>query len=755
MWRILLIALALFYSLTSQAITLNDPTQVFDLVNEPLFYKEPAGASFSQMLSMIESGDIAKLQAVDNLGYVAGAYWLFYPINNQSNVSQWTLHFGDTLVEKLDLFILGNQYQHRAAYYPSLSTANRTIPTGVALNFTVQSATQVTLVLRMEADLFDQTATIKLMTRQQFEQWAPRQLVLYLLLLGGILAFSLYSLLLYIISQDVSYGWYSAMSLLISLYILSLYGYLYPLFDFQHINRFFDYSILAAFSILLLVFVYRLLDLNRLPVWLGRLLISLGVISVLSYPLSFFVGIETFSRVVSLLVTLSMWVSMLAAAVAIRNHQTIGWFLVFSWAPLFVVWTVSSWLTVFSRVAAIGFNIELFTYVAVFIQFLILLLAVVNKINLLQQQALLAESLSHEKSRFIAAASHDLRQPLHSMGLFIGLLEEHVRVEGEKLLGHIKTSLSAANNLFNEALDLSRLEAGMIKPEITSVELDRLFDQLCHEFNHQAENKGIYLRYRPTRLWVLADSMMLERILRNLINNAICHTQQGGVLMTSRLRQGRVSLECWDTGKGIACDQLSHIFTEFKQIKTIGLVDNIHTGVGLGLSIVKQFADLLDVELRVDSRPGRGTVFRLLLPRGKPVSAKIIEDTQSAQSLLRPVFGCQVWLLDNDAVVLEAMQATLTGWGCQVLSAQSWLQLQQLINGRSAANLLVVDLDLEADEDGFDVIQELRKSFPDISVVVITGNTNSEVINSARKNRIPLLFKPLNTLKLRYLLQQL
>lgn len=742
------------FSVDIAALTLNDTEKTFDVVEQPLFYKEPIGVALKDIVKLIESKKIDQLETVNSVSYESGAFWLIREVTNNSDISEWTLHFGDAVVEKIDLFVIGKSQQHLRSHYDSMDAFNRLLPTGVALNFKLPTGDKSILALRMEADLYDQTAVINLKKTSEFQIWSITQIILYLVILGGVAGLSLYSILLFILSRDSSYAWYAMLSSVMFFIILGFYGYLYPLFNFEHINRYFDYLLFSAGAFLLLIFVYKLLELRSLSVVLSKIYWVYAVMIFIAMLVSALISITLYAQVVGFLISIEMLLIIFTAVLAIKKGTIEGWFLLFAWLPITLVWIASFILSSFSHVGAIGFNIELASYVAMFAQLLLFLLAIVNKINVLQKQKILAENMNHEKSRFIAAASHDLRQPLHSIGLFVSLLDKHVQAEGRQFFAHIKTSLSAANRMFSDVLDLSRFEAGVIKPEIIEVELNTIFQQLINEFSSQAQSKDIQLRYRHSSLWVLTDRALLERILRNLLNNAIRHTQNGGILLAARLRNGRVWVECWDTGVGIPENSVGEIFSEYHQLNSnIDVVDN--KNIGLGLSIVQRLCALLEINVWVESKVDKGSVFRLSLPHliqpSKP--EKIIK--YKSRDVFSPSYNYRIWVLDNDESILEAMSETLSEWGCDVIAANSLDKLIEQTQHKNEPDLLMVDLDLGTHINGFDVINEFRQKFPGISVVMITGNTDSEVIERAKQYSITLLYKPLSTLKLRQLLQHI
>ena len=238
----------------------------------------------------------------------------------------------------------------------------------------------------------------------------------------------------------------------------------------------------------------------------------------------------------------------------------------------------------------------------------------------LTQQKHAAEQSSAAKSRFLAAASHDLRQPVQALAFFVGALKGHkLPARSAAIVGHIDASLASMHGLFSSILDMSRLDAGLVKAKLDPVPLEPLLARLVRELEAEAQAKGLTLAYAPTGLSIVSDPSLLERILRNLIGNAVRYTPSGGVLVGAR-RDGesRVRLEVWDTGPGIAESEREAIFEEFYQLANANR--DRAEGLGLGLAIVRRLAGVLGHSVSVASRPGAGTVFRLVAPRAGPAA---------------------------------------------------------------------------------------------------------------------------------------
>ncbi len=274
-----------------------------------------------------------------------------------------------------------------------------------------------------------------------------------------------------------------------------------------------------------------------------------------------------------------------------------------------------------------------------------------------------AQRSDQEKSRFLAIASHDLRQPMHALGLFAATLEKRLQGSGEEPLVHnLVRSIDGLDRSFNVMLDISRLEAGTVEPNLQQFSLRDLFRRLHMHFAGQAEQRGLGLRFSPGGKSLTSDPQLLERILGNLIQNAIKYTEQGGIVVVARTTRDYLNVEVWDTGAGIAVGELPRIFDEFYQVGRGARARE--RGFGMGLAIVKRLALLLGHRLEVASRPGRGTMFRIGIALG---GLPDIQDvTAAADTLPMPQSASQprtVLIVEDEAAIREGLGLLLEEWG--------------------------------------------------------------------------------------------
>jgi signal transduction histidine kinase/CheY-like chemotaxis protein len=363
----------------------------------------------------------------------------------------------------------------------------------------------------------------------------------------------------------------------------------------------------------------------------------------------------------------------------------------------------------------------------------------------LRHQVVLVEQANREKSRFLGAASHDLRQPMHALGLFAAALEKSLaRTPLRPTVANMMHAVDALDQSFNAMLDISKLDAGVVQPALQSFPIRDLFRRLHMQCAGQAEALGLGLRFKPGGKIVTSDPQLLERVLGNLIQNAIRYTRHGGVVVVARSRASRTCLEVWDTGIGIAEDELPKVFDEFYQVGNPGR--DRTRGLGMGLAIVKRLVLLMGHELEVKSVPGRGTVFRLLLV---PTEMADMENVVlGADTLPSPVDANQtVLMIDDEESIRVGTRELLQSWGYQVLLADSIAQARSaVLQHAGVIDVVVSDLRLANQEDGIDAIEQVRSVYgAPLPALLITGDTSADEVRRAHESGHSVLFKPVRT----------
>ncbi len=369
-----------------------------------------------------------------------------------------------------------------------------------------------------------------------------------------------------------------------------------------------------------------------------------------------------------------------------------------------------------------------------------------------------AEIANRAKTQFFAAASHDLRQPLHAMGLFAQALRERTRdSDVAPLVNSINESVNALEGLFSELLDITRIDSGAIEVNPRDFLVGDMLHRLRLHFEASAFEKGLALRLRGANRVAYADPLLVERIVRNLLANAIRYTEDGTVLVGCRSRGDKLYLQVWDTGCGIAPDEQLRIFEEFYQVREpAGTAAGQRKGLGLGLAIAKRLAGLIGAPLTLRSWPGRGTVFMLELPGGGTPSEDVVEQANQPAPQLT-LQGRRIVAVDDDARVLAGLEALLTGWGAQVRAfsrvqdCETWAR--DCAASEPAPDLAIVDYRVEDGRDGVQALQVLRARFGSgLPAIMVSGSTMSEVDTLAQVHNFHLLLKPVLPNKLRALI---
>jgi signal transduction histidine kinase/CheY-like chemotaxis protein len=363
-----------------------------------------------------------------------------------------------------------------------------------------------------------------------------------------------------------------------------------------------------------------------------------------------------------------------------------------------------------------------------------------------------AEEANRAKLVFLASASHDLRQPMHALCLFLGALQRtELNRKQRELLDHVEASASASCEMLNTLLDFSKLEAGVIKARAQSFQLMPILHKLDTEFAPQANGKDLVFRLHETTASAYGDPRLIELILRNLISNAIRYTEQGGVLVGCRRCGVGIAIEIWDTGMGIPPEHLQSVFREFHQL------DNPERdrqkGLGLGLAIVKGLAHTMNLPVILASRVGRGSVFRVELPAARLAEAP--EDETVALPEAFDMQGLRILVIDDDRAIRSAMHALFSSWGCQVVTVETG---QEALDSLAdfIPRLLIVDYRLRGKQCGLQVLQAIHDHLGyALAAIIMTGDTAPDRIRDAQNSGATLLHKPVDIDIMRTTIEQL
>jgi signal transduction histidine kinase len=364
----------------------------------------------------------------------------------------------------------------------------------------------------------------------------------------------------------------------------------------------------------------------------------------------------------------------------------------------------------------------------------------------LQRQKEIAERANLAKSTFLAAASHDLRQPVHALGIFVGALRGvAMSPEGRRIVEQIEESTAAMDGLFAALLDISRLDAGVVAVERRAFAIGPLLDRISRDHQEEAIAKGISLVWKRCAAVVMTDPVLMERILRNLVSNAVRYTDCGRIVVGCRRRGDIAVVQVWDTGRGIPLDQQESVFREYYQL---GNPERDRAkGLGLGLAIVRRLTDLLQCRLTLRSQPGRGSCFEVSIP----LADGALEVAELPASPSGALAKGLVVIVDDELAIRDATRTLLSGWGHDVIAVASGDEaIFCLSTCPIQPDLIICDYRLRDGENGIAVIERLRSEYNEaIPALLITGDTAPDRLAEARASGLLLLQKPVSNGKLR------
>jgi len=371
----------------------------------------------------------------------------------------------------------------------------------------------------------------------------------------------------------------------------------------------------------------------------------------------------------------------------------------------------------------------------------------------LQEAKEQAVSANRSKDKYLAAASHDLLQPMNAARLLVSTLRERPLPSNDHhLVERVHVALDSAEELLTDLLDISKLDQNAVQADRNDFHIAQLFNTLAAEFEAVAEQSDLQLRVRDSDVMVYSDARLLMRILRNFVSNALRYTDVGGVLVVARKRKTDLAIEVWDTGDGIPADAMVDIFREFNQLSQHR--NGERKGVGLGLAIVERISRVLNHQVSVESVPGRGSVFRVLVPlsEAKPVAMR----KRLAPIAAGHFAGESVLVIDNEPDILLSMAALLTQWGLNVYTAESSLAAIELLDDEGVVpQIALLDFHLDDNATALDALAELDQHFGRLPTALITAERHDPQLKLLRSEGVQVLNKPVKPGKLRALLTHL
>jgi signal transduction histidine kinase len=364
-----------------------------------------------------------------------------------------------------------------------------------------------------------------------------------------------------------------------------------------------------------------------------------------------------------------------------------------------------------------------------------------------------AEQANHSKTRFLASASHDLLQPLNAARLFTSALQGKAQsAECQQLVEHVDNSLGAAEEIISTLLDISKLDAGALEPDISVFPVSDIIRRLANDFSAIAKDQNLELDVVPSSAWIRSDAKLLRRVIQNFLSNAIRYTPEGRILLGCRRLGDCLRIEVWDTGPGIPDDQLTQIFEEFRRFQH----GRDKKGLGLGLAIVDRISGMLGHPVVVQSRQSRGSVFSITVPRvaAGELTPSPTQDHGPARRV-SSLKGRHLLCIDNDAAILQGMVALLSNWQCQITAARS-LNDAMMKLGPGVPDILLADYQLDDDKNGLDAMDALRVTLDKhLPGILITGYMAQKVRDDATDRGYHVLNKPVKPAALRAMVNKL
>jgi signal transduction histidine kinase len=436
---------------------------------------------------------------------------------------------------------------------------------------------------------------------------------------------------------------------------------------------------------------------------------------------------------------------------ALRDAQALGGYRTHLGVPLLHKGRLIGVILV-SRTTVRPFDDKQIALVSTFADQAVIAIENIRMFDEIQEKSRQLEIANVAKSRFLAVASHDLRQPLHALNLFVAQLRHEADpAERTRLIARTDTAVRAMNELFDALLDMSRLEAGVLELQLSEFPIERLLERIETTFSEVAEQKGLRLTVVSSKTWVRSDFVLLERIVLNLVSNAVRYTAHGGVVVGCRRRGDRLRVEVWDSGPGIPPDQQRDIFGEFYQIAG---GTGQRSGLGLGLSIVDRLGQLLGHPVELASRLGAGSRFSISVPL---IEAPMNGEAVDPAGNIDPLRGKLIVVIDDDALALDSMRGLLQSWGVHVVAGESEAAvLTQLGQEEACPDLIISDYRLASGHTGLQAIDRLRAELKaETPALLISGDVGCEPVREASASGHPLVRKPVPPMTLRTTLNRL
>lgn len=608
-------------------------------------------------------------------------YWLFTQVDNNTNVSDWMLHISNFGYRQPAVLVKGATGQKIIRFHNDGSPDDADINTiGRAIDLKLQAGESYWLIVELKADHATWHPYIGLMTTTEYQRWTRVMDLAYKMAIGIILGMVLLGATCWVLLREPTFFWAAGSATAMLLFYLehSSLPALFWQWDYEKGALFWMLS--AGTVFFQLAFAASFLSINRQSGFWFYAFSGTAAMTLLLGVFSSQLPLRANMILFAINYLLAVAIILCSGIAKVRSNG--GYYIIYilGWLPvaLSVIDVVIVTQGVHQADHLVSASYKMIGALYIQINHMLLhAVALILRVRALREQKLRAEFISESKSRFIAQSSHDLSQPLNSMKLFLEHLQPYVQeAAGEKIFRRLKQTHRQMNESFHAMMDLSQLEAGRIRPEIKPIILSELFMRLQPEYRMLANDKGIGLAIHPGSLQVMSDPMLLERMLRNLLSNAIKYTDEGRILVVCRRRKHQVAIEVFDTGCGIEEDARQHIFDIYQ--RSINQSEQ-KDGAGIGLSIVKHIADLLQIPIALDSTPGKGSRFSLLLPRVLDENTRVATLNKSEP---------QVLLVLSNKQLEQEMTDRLTNWKCVVQCAETLPSIQP---GNPKPSILICD----------------------------------------------------------------
>lgn len=599
-------------------------------------------------------------------------YWLYTNIVNKTDVGDWVLHISNFGFQDSKVLIRDNKGQ--SLYVFDYSNDLKINAIGRAMNIELEPGQSYLIVVELNANHATWYPYVALMSNEYYQSWDVKMDYAFKLAIGMIIGMILLGIICWVLMAESTFFWAATSSFLLLCYYLEHSSLPAVLWQSSYEKTAFFWILLSATLISLIVFAGSFLQINKTSgrwykIFLGTLLLT-TLLLVISPFLSLKIKFVLYGCNYILI-----WCVILASGIAkVRSEGRYYIIYILGWLPI-VLSVLDVLISMLipdenSQEVVVSYKIIIVLYIHI-LHMLIHVVALVQRVRVMRKDKIQAQQLNQAKSRFMAQSSHDLRQPLHSMHIFLEHLKPYLdNTEANKIFHQLTRTYEQVHDSFSSMMDLSKLEAGVVRPEFGYVNIGNLLEALNQEYMPQAYEKNIQLNLVKNTLIVYSDPILLERILRNIISNAIKYTDTGRVLVGCRRRDSKVEIQVLDTGCGINKHDEESIFNIY--YRQLDKPTNV-SGSGIGLSVVKHLSDLLGHVLKLDSNVGKGSVFSVVVPRFifKPKTNGNINSKVITKKTFKIALVC------SDLDLIDDIQVALNRWGYKAHVFTSFMDVVQ------------------------------------------------------------------------------